>query len=381
MPINPALALAANSLPEQRQLVSEVRKAAQERGLPIADAVSQWSIAVARGLLASTHEGDVKTGLELVREVPGVPLYDECLGFARRGGKFPNQRKLALEVCSAVNQQQAETLLAEILHGADEPMDVREHAGVLLSRINKDSTREVLQRELSTAPAGLALSLATCMADSPQGAELLLATIQSGKASPQLLQDRGVNERVRGRNLPDADQRIKTLTANLPPADQGLKNLLAARRKLIAESKPDVPQGAALFKKNCAVCHRIGDDGARIGPSLDGVGVRGVDRLLEDVLDPNRNVDQAFRTTHIVTVDGRLVSGLMLREEGQILVLADAQGKELRVPAADVEHAHRERPVADAEQLVAGDSRRGVRPPDRVLAHPAANRQAARCLG
>jgi putative heme-binding domain-containing protein len=77
--------------------------------------------------------------------------------------------------------------------------------------------------------------------------------------------------------------------------------------------------------------------GARIGPQLDGIGVRGLDRLLEDILDPNRNVDQAFRLTTLELKKGQQVSGLLLREEGQVLVLADPQGKEVRVPRAEVE--------------------------------------------
>jgi putative heme-binding domain-containing protein len=67
------------------------------------------------------------------------------------------------------------------------------------------------------------------------------------------------------------------------------------------------------------------------------VGIRGVERLLEDVLDPSRNVDQAFRTTQVVTADGRNLIGLALREEGSILVLGDAQGKEVRVPLDEIE--------------------------------------------
>src|SRR6185312_5620318 len=77
--------------------------------------------------------------------------------------------------------------------------------------------------------------------------------------------------------------------------------------------------------------------GARVGPQLDGIGARGVERLLEDVLDPNRNVDPSYRVTNLALHDGRLVSGLLLKEEGTDLVLADAQGKEVRVPKDAVE--------------------------------------------
>src|SRR5262249_54527830 len=78
--------------------------------------------------------------------------------------------------------------------------------------------------------------------------------------------------------------------------------------------------------------HQINNHGARIGPQLDGIGIRGIDRILEDVLDPNRNVDQAFRATTLTLKAGQILTGLALREEGAVLVLADAQGKEVRVP-------------------------------------------------
>ena len=41
--------------------------------------------------------------------------------------------------------------------------------------------------------------------------------------------------------------------------------------------------------------------GGLVGPQLDGIGNRGLERLVEDVLDPNRNVDRAFRT-HLLTL-------------------------------------------------------------------------------
>ena len=74
-----------------------------------------------------------------------------------------------------------------------------------------------------------------------------------------------------------------------------------------------------------------------IGPQLDGIGNRGLDRLLEDVLDPNRNVDVAFRTTTLRLSDGRVISGLVRREEDQQLVLADAQGKEFSIAKNEIE--------------------------------------------
>ena len=92
-----------------------------------------------------------------------------------------------------------------------------------------------------------------------------------------------------------------------------------------------------MFEKNCAGCHQIGGRGALVGPQLDGEGLRGSERILEDILDPNRNVDPAFHATLLALRDGRVISGLVRREEGPNLILVDRNGKETKIPSADVE--------------------------------------------
>ena len=127
------------------------------------------------------------------------------------------------------------------------------------------------------------------------------------------------------------------MTKGLPTADQRMAELMARRRAGYAKAKRDAKAGALVFKNNCAICHQMGGMGAKIGPQLDGIGGRGLDRLLEDILDPSRNVDIAMRSTTLYMKDGRTVSGLVLREEGAVIVMADVQGKEQRIPKADVD--------------------------------------------
>ncbi len=104
-----------------------------------------------------------------------------------------------------------------------------------------------------------------------------------------------------------------------------------------SRAKADAGPGAQVFEKHCAICHQLGGKGAKVGPQLDGIGSRGLDRLMEDILDPNRNVDQTFRVTNLALKNGQIVSGLLLREEGEVLIMADSQGKEVRVPKSSVE--------------------------------------------
>ena len=113
--------------------------------------------------------------------------------------------------------------------------------------------------------------------------------------------------------------------------------LIAARRKGFASGKRDPNRGAEIFKKTCAGCHQLAGQGKKVGPELDGIGNRGVARVLEDLLDPSRNVDHTFRATLIKTKDGAIISGLVIREEGEVLVLQEAVDKETRIPKSEIE--------------------------------------------
>jgi putative heme-binding domain-containing protein len=66
------------------------------------------------------------------------------------------------------------------------------------------------------------------------------------------------------------------------------------------------------------------------------VGNRGAERLIEDVLDPSRNVDPTFRVTLFALKQGEAESGLIRREEGETVVIADATGKEKSIPKNEI---------------------------------------------
>ena len=159
----------------------------------------------------------------------------------------------------------------------------------------------------------------------------------AGKASARLLQEGPLCVRLQQAKIANLDDRLAKLTKGLPTADQRVQVLLNQRRDGYRKAQPDIEVGFKVFEKHCAACHQIANKGAKIGPQLDGIGIRGLDRILEDILDPNRNVDQAFRTTTLVLNNGQQVNGLLLRQDGKILILADTAGKEVRVPVADVQ--------------------------------------------
>jgi putative heme-binding domain-containing protein len=190
---------------------------------------------------------------------------------------------------------------------------------------------------IKTAKYATAIQLATGLAGDPFGADLLLAAVKLGEAPARLLQEKGVLDRLKATKVNNLDARVKELTAGIPSAEKRLDDIIKKRALAFPKAKADAVKGKAVFAKNCAACHTLENVGAKVGPQLDGVGVRGLERLLEDTLDPNRNVDAAFRATKFDMLDGKTIVGLMLREEGAVYVVSDPLGKEVRLAKAEVD--------------------------------------------
>src|SRR5439155_14860230 len=136
--------------------------------------------------------------------------------------------------------------------------------------------------------------------------------------------------------LPQFGERFARLTNGLASVAAELQKLIDERRAGFDADLASVDRGRAMFEKTCAVCHQIDGKGAVVGPQLDGIGNRGLERLIEDVLDPNRNVDPAFHTTNVTLKDDTAITGLLRREEGEVLVFADSTGKEITVPKKEI---------------------------------------------
>ncbi len=248
-----------------------------------------------------------------------------------------NVRAELLDGVAPLKTPQGERLMRQLFGDSETPMVLRQRCMQTLLASPSVSDCTAAKDVIKTAPYSLAVATAAALAADKFGADLLLASVKNGEVPGRLLQEKAVVDRLKATKVPDLDAKLKELTKNLPPAEKRLDDLIKARAAGFPKAKTDVELGKAVFTKNCAVCHQLNNEGAKVGPQLDGVGIRGLERLLEDTLDPNRNVDQAFRATKLDLKDGRNLTGLLLREEGEVYVLADAQGKEQRIPKADVD--------------------------------------------
>ncbi|MBX7103913.1 MAG: c-type cytochrome [Gemmataceae bacterium] len=295
----------------------------------VPEAASWCESVVARAMKSPDLPG-VQRGLVLVGLMRSPSVDAMVLSLAEDRSRNDSVRCAAMERLTARNV----SALARLLSDASESIAIRESASRTLGQLNRPESRTAMLSALPTAPKPVAVAIALGLAGGKPGADQLCDLVEQGKASPQLLIDRAVRARLESIGLKD---RVSKLTAALPPADQLTENLINRRRAAFAKAKPDPAAGKELFTKHCAICHQVGGQGAKVGPHLDGIGVRGSDRLLEDVLDPNRNVDPSFRQTTMQLDDGRSLTGLVIRDEGATVTITDSLGKETTVARERIE--------------------------------------------
>jgi putative heme-binding domain-containing protein len=123
---------------------------------------------------------------------------------------------------------------------------------------------------------------------------------------------------------------LKTGAKTLTPDE--LKQMLADVAKL-----GDPVRGEAVYRRKdqtCMKCHAIGGSGGQVGPGLESLGASApMDYIIESLLTPNKAVKEGFHSVTVTTTDGKLFTGLKVRETKTELVLRTADDKELTLRA------------------------------------------------
>ncbi|WP_246112600.1 PVC-type heme-binding CxxCH protein [Allorhodopirellula solitaria] len=191
-----------------------------------------------------------------------------------------------------------------------------------------------LAKQLTTAQqAQLAISLAS----DAETVSILVKLSEDGALAPEILLEKSVWEPLQTTADASLLERAKATREQAPPMDAAIEAEMIAIGQRSAHVKADMESGRSRFVKHCALCHQLGGQGELVGPQLDGLGSRSAQRLIEDIMVPDRNVDKAFRTTTFLTVDGSVINGLVKDEDSSRVLVVGVDGKTQKIPLDRIE--------------------------------------------
>jgi putative heme-binding domain-containing protein len=266
-----------------------------------------------RALLAKLQALDEPAALAHEREEWPARLKQAALAVARADGR---------EVPTPEDRQKAEVQLkAQAAHRV---------------RVRAAERADAVTRLLANPGSALMLAEALGEGHIPESVRPQVLRAASGSLDAQV---RDLFERF----LPD-DQRVRRLGAAIKPEQ-------------VLNLKGDVARGRELFFKasglQCVNCHRIAGTGSTLGPDLSQIGKKYTRaQILENILEPSKQIDPQYVTYTVETEDGKLHTGLLASKTDREVVLRLVGDREERIPAGNVASMAPQKTSIMPEQLL-----------------------------
>ena len=216
------------------------------------------------------------------------------------------------------------------------PPDLADQLFEVIGRSQSPLAGEVIVETLSTLTPRVKSTAINIILSKPAWTKSLLKAVAKRQFD---LNDLSLEQKQALRSFPDEKLRLQAekllaMGGGLPDANREkvLQSLMH-----ITKVTGDADAGRAIFKKVCAACHQHGELGHSIGPNLTGMAVHPKAELLTHILDPSRNVEGNFRLYKVLTVDGKILNGMLAGESRTSITIVDSQAKKIDVAREDID--------------------------------------------
>ena len=135
-------------------------------------------------------------------------------------------------------------------------------------------------------------------------------------------------------------KKFTTVYGALPVVGAEREHLIKKYKKLCnpaAIAAADASRGRAVFQKTCAACHVLYGEGGNVGPELTGANRANLDYILLNSVYPSLDVPYAYRTVSVLTVDGRVVNGVLAEEDDTKIVLRTPEQPRVVIAKDDID--------------------------------------------
>ncbi len=253
----------------------------------------------------------------------GAALAD-LRAMAVNGDLEPVTREEAIAALASVKDDKAVAILFNLL-GDRAVADAAIRA--LASFDHKDTAKQLLNRFEGLKDGNRALAIDT-LASREAYALALVDALEAGRVDAGELSASQVRQLLAIGNA----KIQKVIEAKWGVVQDTPEAKIAAIENWKKQLTPEVlagaklENGAALFKKSCATCHKLYGEGLTIGPDLTGSNRGSLDYLLMNVIDPSSVVPKQFTTSVIALDSGRVITGVVIGQtENAITVQTDKE--------------------------------------------------------
>jgi putative membrane-bound dehydrogenase-like protein len=232
-------------------------------------------------------------------------------------------RVCAIALLGLGNPDRAMEVLPALLSSNERPA-LQTAAVRALGGINRPEVAALLLKPWKGYTPGLRTAVAGLLLGRRAWVGPLLDAVEAGAVPPG-----EIPANRRALLLQDADATLRRRAqALLGKEAPGPRRAALARYRVVLDHPGDPQRGRSLFDRECLACHKLGERGHAVGPNLAGLRRKTPDEILENILDPNREVSPEFVEYSIALDDGRVVTGLVVSDTPGSLILRGRDASE-----------------------------------------------------
>lgn len=138
------------------------------------------------------------------------------------------------------------------------------------------------------------------------------------------------------------DARIKELSARhfgaIKPATRAELQSQISRLAAVVRSGPGVPTpGKQIFLDQWARWHTLFGTGGKVGPDLTTYHRDDLETMLLNIVNPSAEIREGYTSQIVATTDGRTLTGVLVEQDRNVVVLRGSDGKEMTLARDSIE--------------------------------------------
>lgn len=251
---------------------------------------------------------------------------------AARDTRLPEATRIpAIQLLSHMNYVEISPVLLALLDQRQTQPIQLATLGTLSKFSNPDVATELIRRWNSFTPRVRAEAISVLLAR-PERATALLQAIQAGTIQANALDSTQVKLLTTYR-----DPSVRVLAAKVLGAKPaGTRQQVIDKFMTAIDTAGDAVKGKKIYEERCISCHRSSGEGFALGPDLVTVKTTGKEKLLTNIIDPNREVRPEYVAYVAETGEEDSLVGLVVNETTASVTLRQAYGKETVIPRANI---------------------------------------------
>lgn len=227
----------------------------------------------------------------------------------------PIAQASALKLLSNQEFANAQELFKASLESSKSPMVHQAALEALAKYEGIDAALLVISAWPGLGPKAKATALEALLSRN-SSTELLLDAI-TAKKIPKGEVDLGRLKLASGKK----DSPLAKKIAQLADASSSSRLEVFNQYKKALETQGDKMRGKEVFKAQCSACHQLESVGKSVGADLSAARSRGLESILLNIIDPNREVKPAFVTYVVTMTSGKIITGMIASESANSLIL------------------------------------------------------------